>query len=197
MPPGVSFRKEQLHGCEAYVFRHIKLGELGRIVVKELPNGHTYLSSEVAGDPDDPATETRKTIFAPLSKQITSIMESMLGIGSMEGTMPPPSPQGNSETVATKLIPCDRCGSNVALLIFADDAVNTGSFEDYARKMYHLYSKLNVHTWIIGSPIGELAESLTPTKVMMVWPNREPIVTMTADELNANLDNLLDKHCQH
>ncbi len=60
-----------------------------------------------------------------------------------------------------------------------------------------LYSKFDVHTWIIGPPIEKLTESLTTTEVMMVWPNRAPIVTMTADEFNANLDNLVDKHCQH
>jgi hypothetical protein len=69
------------------------------------------------------------------------------------------------------------------------------SFEDYARKMYHKYKELDVPTWIIGPPVGELAESRTPTQVMKVWPSRDDIVTTTADEFNAELDALLDKHC--
>lgn len=79
--------------------------------------------------------------------------------------------------------------------IFADDAVELGFFEDYARKMYPQYKRLDVPTWIIGPPIGRLDESRTPTQVMKVWPNREPIMTTTADAFNAELDNLLERHC--
>ena len=195
MPPGVSFRKELLQGCQAYVFRHVELGELGRIVVQGLPNGHCHISSEVAGDPDDPMTAIRKEIFAPLSEQVTSGMEAILGKGSLSGVTPPSSPRSPTEVVESKLIPCERCGNNAALLIFADDAITPGDFEDYARKMHHKYIQLDVPTWIIGPPIGELAESKTPTQVMKIWPNREVIVTTTADEFNADLDFLLEKHC--
>ncbi len=50
-------------------------------------------------------------------------------------------------------------------------------------------------TWTIGPSVGELAESRTPTQVMKVWPSRDDIVTTTADDFNAELDALLDKHC--
>ena len=195
MPPGVSFRKEVLQGKQAYVFRHVELGDLGRIVVQGLPNGHCHLSSEVAGDPDDPMTAVRKEMFAPLSEQVTSAMEAMLGKGSLDESTSPSSPRNPTEVVESKLIPCERCGNNAALLIFADDATTPGDLEDYARKMYHKYKELDVPTWIIGPPAGELAESRTPTQVMKVWPSREDIVTITADEFNAELDALLGKHC--
>jgi len=195
MPPGVSFRKEVLQGNQAYVFRHVELGDLGRIVVQGLPNGHCHLSSEVAGDPDDPMTAIRKEMFAPLSEQVTNAMEALLGKGSLSGAIPPSSPQSHTEVVESKLIPCGRCGDNAALLIFADDATTPGDFEDYARKMYPKYTELDVPTWIIGRPVGELTGFRTPTQVMKVWPSRDAIVTTTADEFNADLDILLDKHC--
>jgi hypothetical protein len=195
MPPGVSFRKELLQGCQSYVFRHVELGDLGRIVVQGLPNGHCHLSSEVAGDPDDPRTAIRKEMFAPLSEQVTNAMEAMLGKGSSDESTSPSSPRSPTEVVESKLIPCERCGDNAALLVFAGDATTPGDFEDYARKMYHKYKELDVPTWIIGPPAGELAESRTPTQVMKVWPSREDIVTITADEFNAELDALLGKHC--
>lgn len=197
MPPGVSFRKEVLQGNQVYVFRHAELGNLGRIVVQGLPNGHCHLSSEVAGAPDDPMTAIRKEMFAPLSEQVMNVMEALLGKGSLSGATPPSSPRSNTEVVESKLIPCGRCGDSAALLIFADDATTPGDFEDYARKMYHKYKGLDVPTWIIGPPVGELAESRTPTHVMKVWPNRDRIVTTTADEFNAELDALLDKHCSY
>jgi len=134
-------------------------------------------------------------MFAPLSEQVTNAMEALLAKGSLSGAIPPPSPRGNTEVVESKLIPCGRCGDNAALLIFADDATTPGDFEDYARKMYHKYKELDVPTWIIGPPAGELADSRTPTQVMKVWPSREDIVTITADEFNAELDALLGKHC--
>jgi len=63
--------------------------------------------------------------------------------------------------------------------------------------MYHKYTELDVPTWIIGPPVGELDESRTPTQVMKVWPSRDEIVTMTAEEFNEGLDALLDKHCSY
>ncbi len=97
--------------------------------------------------------------------------------------------------VESKLIPYGRCGASAPLLIFADDATTPGDFEDYARKMYHKYKELDVPTWIIGPPVDELAESRTPTQVMKAWSSRNDIVMTTADEFNAKLDALLDKHC--
>ena len=197
MPPGVSFRKELLEGCHTYVFRHVELGELGRIVVQGLPNGQCHLSSEVAGDPNDPITAMRKEMFAPLNEHVTNAMEAMLGKGSPDGIVQPSTPRNPTEVVESKLIQCERCGSNAALLIFADGATTPGGFEDYARKMYHKYTELDVPTWIIGPPVGELDESRTPTQVMKVWPSRDEIVTMTAEEFNEGLDALLDKHCSY
>ena len=176
MPPGVSFTKEQLQGCQAYIFRHKELGYLGRIVLQGLTNGHCQLLSEVAGDHDDPMTPARKEIFAPLCEQVTSTMAGILGKGSFDGFPPPSSPQSPTEVVEYKLIPCESCTEDVAFLIFAEDATMPGDFEDYARKMYHKYSELDLPAWIIGPPVGELAESRTPTNIMKVWPSRERIL---------------------
>ena len=55
LPPDVSFRKELLGGAQAYVFRHARLGDLGRVVLRGRPEGRTDLSLELAGDPRDPA----------------------------------------------------------------------------------------------------------------------------------------------
>lgn len=50
---------------------------------------------------------------------------------------------------------------------------------------------LRRHTTPIGPPVGVLAESRTPTQVMEVWPSRDETVATTADEFNAELDNLV------
>jgi SEC-C motif len=41
--------------------------------------------------------------------------------------------------IESKIIPCERCGTVVAMLIFAPNATDPGRFEDYARKMYPQY----------------------------------------------------------
>jgi len=66
--------------------------------------------------------------------------------GSVALPSRPPEPK---EVIESKLIPCERCGAVVAMLIFAPNATDSGQFEDYARK------NLNVPTWIIGPALGE------------------------------------------
>jgi hypothetical protein len=87
---------------------------------------------------------------------------------------PPPRPPEAKEVIESKIIPCEhltrlapsvgrkelpvpekRCGSMVAMLIFAPTVTDPGRFEDYARKMYPQYNRLNVPTWIIGPALGE------------------------------------------
>jgi hypothetical protein len=43
---------------------------------------------------------------------------------------PPPRP-----LEAKKVIPCERCGTVVAMLIFAPNATDPGRFEDYVRTL--------------------------------------------------------------
>ncbi len=81
------------------------------------------------------------------------------------------------------------------MLIFAYDVVDPGQFEDYARKMYPQYTSLNVPTWIIGKPEINDGDHTTPTPTMMVWPDRTPIKTTTAEQFNNELDNLIENHC--
>jgi hypothetical protein len=52
--------------------------------------------------------------------------------------------RGAKEVIESKLIPCERCGTVVAMLIFAPNATDAGHFEDYARKMYPHYNHLKV-----------------------------------------------------
>jgi hypothetical protein len=51
----------------------------------------------------------------------------------------PPRPPETKEMIQSKLIPCERCGTVVAMLSFAPKATDPGHFEDYARKMYPHY----------------------------------------------------------
>lgn len=199
MPPGVSVSKQALPYGFAYVFRHHTLGDLGRIVLQETTDRRTHLSCEVAGDAQDPMTAQRMAIFKPLSLEISRRMEDGAGDAAAtetEWTEPPPRPPEPKELIESKLIPCERCGVMVAMLIFAPGATDVGSFEDYARKMYPEYTRLNVSTCIIGPALGGGPLMDRPADMLKVWPERAPMQQQRPAEFNAMLDRLAMGHCR-
>ena len=196
LPADVSFEKHRLCGACAYVFWHRALGELGRILLQELQDGRCHISCEVVGDPADPMTARRMAIFKPLGLELTRQMEMAMGTGA-EGTgeVEPPRPPQAQEVIESKLISCERCGAVVAMLMFAPVATDPGRFEDYARKMYAQYSRLNVPTWIVGPALGAGPLMERPADVFKVWLAREPIERLRPAQLNARLDQLATGHC--
>ena len=107
----------------------------------------------------------------------------------------PPRPPETKEVIESKLIPCERCGTVVAMLIFAPNATDAGHLEDYARKMYPHYNHLNVPTWIIGPALGEGPLINRPADVLKVWPAREPIQRLPPAQFNSLLDQFVTRHC--
>ena len=186
LPPDVSFEKRRLFNAWAYVFRHRVPGELGRILLQELDDGRCHISCEAVGDSSDPMTTQRTAIFKPLGLELTRQMEAAMGTTPEDAgpVDPPPRPPEAKEVIESKIIPCERCGTVVAMLIFAPNATDPGRFEDYARKMYPQYNHLNVPTWIIGPALGEgpLLERLAD--VPKVWPTRELIQRLQPAQLN-------------
>jgi hypothetical protein len=173
------------------------LGEIGRILLQGLDDGRCHISCEVVGDPSDPMTTQRAAIFKPLGLELTRQMEAVMGrtredVGSVDL---PPRPPETKEVIESKLIPCERCGTVVAMLIFAPNATDAGHLEDYARKMYPHYNHLNVPTWIIGPALGEGPLIDRPADVLKVWPAREPIQRLPPAQFNSLLDQFVTRHC--
>jgi hypothetical protein len=83
----------------------------------------------------------------------------------------------------------------VAMLIFAPQATDPGRFEDYARKMYPEYARLDLPTWIIGPALsgGPLIDCLAD--ILKIWPDRAPIERQRPAEFNSILDRLVARHC--
>ena len=150
LPPDITYNQEQLPDGFAFNFRHARLGDLGRILLQDHPNGQTQIICEVIGDPNDPMTAKRGAIFKPISHKITSQIDAALGgraqiLGEGE-TSAARQPPKSLERIASKLIPCLKCGRPAALLIFADYAQDIGGLEDYARLMYSKIIELDVPT---------------------------------------------------
>jgi len=143
-------------------------------------------------------TTQRTAIFKPLGLELTRQMEAAFGTTPEDaGPVDPPArPLEAKEVIESKIIPCERCGSVVAMLIFAPKATDRGRFEDYARKMYQPYNRLNVPTWIIGPALGEGPLIERPADVLKVWPRREPIQRLPPAQFNPLLNQLATKHCR-
>ena len=197
-PPDVSFSKRRMAYGWAYVFRHRTLGELGRIVLQDRPDGRCQLSCEVVGDPADPRTAERAAIFQPLGLALSARIEAATGPVT-DPDLPPssPLPPEPKQVIESKLIPCERCGAMVALLIFAPEATDPGRFEDYARLMYPEYTRRNLPTWIIGPALGTGPVIDRPADILKVWPQRAPIQRLRPAEFNSLLDRLAAGHCCH
>lgn len=190
LPKKITVNKSMLpNGGWAYTFRHNKHGNLGRILLQGV-GGQTHISCEVAGDPDDPMTKTRLDILKPLADELTGKMELLTGKG--RPVPPPPRPTEPKEVVEAKIMQCLQCEANVAMLIFAEDN-DIGSLEDAARLMYHKYSKLDIPTWIIGPMEGDGPQY--PADILKVWPSREPIIRMSPEEFNPQIEILQEGHC--
>lgn len=196
LPPDISCSQQPWPDGRAYVFRHRLLGEVGRIVLEDIGDGRTHICYEVVGDPADPQTAARAAVFQPVGMELARQIEAM--IGSRTDPLPvnlperPPEPQ---ELVESRLIACHRCGTMGAMLIFAPQASDRGDFEDYARKMYPEYTRLDLQTWIIGPALGGGPLMERPADILKIWPSREPIQRQRPAAFNSMLDRLVSGHC--
>ena len=180
-----------------YQFQHKTLGQLGRIVLQDSPDGRSQISSEVAGEPNDPMTEARAQIFEPLSQQLAAALEAEVGKGRRTVVHPlieKVSPTPPKERITREQVRCPRCGEVAALLILSNHAREVAELEDCAQKMAGIYEDLNVVTWIIGAPVGTLkGEPVAP--ILRVWPMRHPIRYGSTKMFVAELNAILPRHC--
>jgi hypothetical protein len=198
LPPEISFRKDRYPGGWVYAFRHRDLGELGRILLQERPDGNWQIVCEIAGDLDDPMTERRKDIFGPLAMDLTQRLVAGAGqapIWPGPGQRPPTS----YERVLTRLEQCEKCRAFLVVLALAEEARSVSELEDCARMMFSKAKEWNLPAWAIApnaiGPERETALGSEPTApVLKIWPEREPLEYLTIEEFNAKLDALREAH---
>jgi len=199
LPPNVSSEKVRLSQGWAYIFRHIELGQIGRVVLRPHPNGRTIASAEVSGESGDPMTDRRKAIFMPIGNQlIKSLEDAMIARGrpEAESINPPPPIPAQTKEIATKMFNCEKCGANVGLLIFAEPGDNDGVLEDAARIMFNKIDQFNVPTWIIGEISGLGNPMKNKARIMKVYPERETVFEASPEEFNPVMEALENEHCK-
>ncbi|MBF0316380.1 MAG: hypothetical protein HQK50_17080 [Oligoflexia bacterium] len=196
IPPEVSLHKTLLpNGVWTYIFRHLSLGELGRLTFSSSPNEQTQINCEVAGDTSDPMTQKRREILEPITEDILKKMTMICGPG--DSAPQPYSSLAEEKIVGTEIISCQRCNQPVAMLVFADGGFTVDCLEDYARIAFVKVKELNVPSWIVGEEReitvnGNLAgEAL----ILKLWPKREEAKVVSSIDFNKKLEILMHKHC--
>jgi hypothetical protein len=151
------------------------LGLLGRILLQDTIDGCSRVACELAGDPADPTTAERAQVFKPLALDLAHRIETRAGtVPEVLAAPPPPLPFLDRGLIESQVIPCDRCGSTVAMLIFAPEATDPGRFEDYARKMFAGYARRDIPTWIIGPSLGSGPSTERPADILKVGRHVPP-----------------------
>jgi len=175
IPEEVSVKKVTL-GTDniAFVFRHKKLGDLGRLLILPHHSGQTQLNIEVSGSPNDPMTKKRQDILEPIVKNLTGEIDIIYGQSSNEETVLYDSP-AEQHRIASEITPCDHCGKPAAMLIIASTATTQDSLEDIFRLMYEPTQQLNVPTWVIGqeNEVQLNGKMTRQVLIMKVHPSRE------------------------
>lgn len=194
LPPNISVTRQPLPGGMVYVFRDIDMGELGRLAVESTLGGETRISSEVAGDPQDPMTAQRLKVLEPICEALTHRLQKTLGRG--RPTALPARPPESRGQVPVEEVRCETCDQLVALLVFAEDATDRGQLEDYARMMYVHYARHNVPTWIIGPQYGGGPIPQRRANILQVWPQHGPLESLRPDEFNPHIEALATQHCR-
>ncbi len=195
LPPEVTSEKRRLADGWAYVFRHRRLGMLGRLLLQDLPNGQSHLRCEVAGDPADPMTAERGRILKPIGLALSARLEAALG--SVAGVplplIPPASPRDPGQWVATRVMICPRCDAPTSAIYDVPRAAEPAQFEDQARLLYTDCAQRAVPAWIIGAEDSALPGS--PARIMAIWPRRGPIEAILPEPFNARIAEISETHC--
>jgi hypothetical protein len=196
LPSEVTVSRDSVSDGVAYVFRHRRLGLLGRLVATDYPGQQTLLNAEVAGDESDPMIAERRAILEPLIEQLEATMATRLG-----QNLPPRLPATpvrvagpTTHRIPAQLLQCRRCNAAVGHLIFVEDASLT--LDDHARLMYQRIQDLRLPTWIIGPPPGPGEPTDQPAEILKVYPVREPPQRLSPEVFRALIDPLTDQHCQ-
>lgn len=184
---GISISSDGAQNVRSYRFRHMALGELGRLVLQH--DGHC-IACEYVGEQDDPMTAKRAAYMELLKRDIDHILASASEhntLATQEASLA--SPAYNSLPLA-----CMDCGTIAALLIYAPEASNIGELEDCARQMFTCYASLNVPTWVLAANANETSDRLISS--VKVWPHREPAQQISYAHFHEFAHHIAIHHCQ-
>jgi len=101
------------------------------------------------------------------------------------------------QRVATTVHACARCGQDLLLLIFGDQARDEEGLLAYGRLMHEAIVARDLPAYVLGVPEGDGALDDTPSPLLQVWPTPGAVRRVTPDEWDGLLEQWSWTHCPH
>lgn len=194
LPPNVSCTRTLIeNNVYAFVFRHIELGEIGKLIILPKAKGSEFIY-EVIGEPDNPTTIKRQELFEPIAKNIIQTFNQLFW-KHVANYGPYVVPKETTIKSETKL--CTTCAAPVAKIFIASNAYNANYLEDCSNLVFAQINQLNVPAWIIGEEqqVSINGDLVREALVLKIWPQRNTAKIVSLTELNEIFDKLMKNHC--
>jgi len=100
------------------------------------------------------------------------------------------------QRVATTVHACTRCGQDLLLLIFGDQARDEDGLLAYGRLMHDAISARGLPAYILGAPKGDGALDDTPSLLLRVWPEPGAPQQVTPGAWDSLVEQWSQAHCR-
>ncbi len=101
------------------------------------------------------------------------------------------------QRVATTVHACTRCGQDLLLLIFGDQARDKEGLLAYGRLMHEVIVARGLPTYVLGAPEGDGALDDTPSPLLQVSPTPGAVRRVTPGAWDSLLEQWSQAHCSH
>ncbi len=99
------------------------------------------------------------------------------------------------QRVATTVHACTRCGGDLLLLIFGDQAHDAEGLLAYGRLMHEAIVARELPAYVLGAPEGDGALDDTPSPLLQVWPMPSEVRQVTLREWDNLVEQWSQAHC--
>jgi len=99
------------------------------------------------------------------------------------------------QRVATTVHACARCGQDLLLLIFGDQARDEEGLLAYERLMHEAITACGLPAYVLGAPEGDGMLNDTPSPLLQVWPTPSTVRRVTPWEWDGLLEHWSQTHC--
>jgi len=97
--------------------------------------------------------------------------------------------------VATTVHTCARCGQDLLLLIFGDQARDDEGLLAYGRLMHEAIVARGLPAYVLGAPEGDGLRDDAPSLLLQVWPTPSTVRRVTPQEWDGLLEQWSHAHC--
>jgi len=99
------------------------------------------------------------------------------------------------QRVATTVHACTRCGQDLLLLIFGDQARNEEGLLAYERLLHDVIVARGLPAYVLGAPEGDGTLDDTPSPLLQVWPTPGEPQRVMPGAWDSLLERWSQAHC--